>query len=56
MCDPTHLFNAFSYHPPYYHLDEALNYVDYGLQNSRGFRALKVWLELRQAAPPAIVA
>ena len=41
---------AFAYHPPYYHFDEeALNYVDYGPQNSRGFRALKVWLSLRQA-------
>jgi len=46
--DPAHLINAFSYHPPYYHLDEALNFVDYGMQNSRGFRALKVWLQLKQ--------
>ena len=39
---------AFAYHPPYYHFDErATNYVDYGPQNSRGFRALKVWLALR---------
>ena len=41
---------AFSYHPPYYHFGEsALNYVDFSPQNSRGFRALKVWLALRQA-------
>ncbi len=41
---------TFAYHPPYYHFDEqATNYVDYGPQNSRGFRALKVWLALRQA-------
>ncbi|MEP7028417.1 MAG: aminotransferase class V-fold PLP-dependent enzyme [Candidatus Eisenbacteria bacterium] len=46
--DPAHLIAAFSYHPPYYHLDEALNFVDYGMQNSRGFRALKVWLQLKQ--------
>jgi glutamate/tyrosine decarboxylase-like PLP-dependent enzyme len=40
---------AFAYHPPYYHFDErATNYVDYGPQNSRGFRALKVWLALKQ--------
>jgi len=46
---PEHLRNAFSYHPPYYRFDEeALNFVDYGLQNSRGFRALKVWLALQQ--------
>src|SRR6185295_1335811 len=41
---------AFAYHPPYYHFEEsAMNYVDYGPQNSRGFRALKVWLALKQA-------
>ena len=44
------LRRAFSYHPPYYHFEEqATNYVDFGPQNSRGFRALKVWLALRQA-------
>ena len=48
--DPEALRAAFSYHPPYYHFDErATNYVDFGPQNSRGFRALKVWLALRQA-------
>jgi len=47
--DPEQLRAAFSYHPPYYHFAErATNYVDYGPQNSRGFRALKVWLALRQ--------
>jgi len=46
--DPEALRNAFAYHPPYYHFEErATNYVDYGPQNSRGFRALKVWLALR---------
>jgi glutamate/tyrosine decarboxylase-like PLP-dependent enzyme len=41
---------AFSYHPPYYNFEEAaMNYVDYGMQNSRGFRALKVWLAFRHA-------
>ncbi|HSR42686.1 MAG TPA: pyridoxal-dependent decarboxylase, partial [Longimicrobiales bacterium] len=44
------LRDAFSYHPPYYYFgQEATNYVDLGPQNSRGFRALKVWLALRQA-------
>jgi aromatic-L-amino-acid decarboxylase len=44
------LRHAFSYHPPYYHFDEhVLNFVDFGMQNSRGFRALKVWLALQQA-------
>jgi glutamate/tyrosine decarboxylase-like PLP-dependent enzyme len=48
--DPEALRAAFAYHPPYYHFDErATNYVDLGPQNSRGFRALKVWLVLRQA-------
>jgi glutamate/tyrosine decarboxylase-like PLP-dependent enzyme len=47
--DPEKLRAAFAYHPPYYHFDEhATNYVDYGPQNSRGFRALKIWLALRQ--------
>jgi len=46
--DPEKLRSAFAYHPPYYHFEErATNYVDYGPQNSRGFRALKVWLALR---------
>jgi glutamate/tyrosine decarboxylase-like PLP-dependent enzyme len=48
--EPGLLRSAFAYHPPYYHFDEqATNYVDYGPQNSRGFRALKVWLALRHA-------
>ena len=47
--DPNKLRDAFSYHPPYYHFgDEATNYFDIGPQNSRGFRALKVWLALQQ--------
>ena len=48
--DAEILRRAFSYHPSYYHFEEdATNYVDFGPQNSRGFRALKVWLALRQA-------
>lgn len=47
--DREALRRAFSYHPPYYHFGtEATNFVDFGPQNSRGFRALKVWLALRQ--------
>jgi glutamate/tyrosine decarboxylase-like PLP-dependent enzyme len=47
--DPASLRTAFAYHPPYYHFgQEAISFVDYGPQNSRGFRALKVWLALRQ--------
>jgi aromatic-L-amino-acid decarboxylase len=52
--DPEALRAAFAYHPPYYHFEEfATNYVDYGPQNSRGFRALKVWLALRHAGAAA---
>jgi aromatic-L-amino-acid decarboxylase len=48
--NPQHLRDAFAYHPPYYHFGtEAINYYDLGPQNSRGFRALKVWLALQQA-------
>jgi glutamate/tyrosine decarboxylase-like PLP-dependent enzyme len=44
------LRNAFSYHPPYYSFDtEAINYFDLGPQNSRAFRALKIWLAFQQA-------
>ncbi len=44
------LRDAFSYHPPYYSFDvEGVNYFDMGPQNSRGFRALKVWLSLQHA-------
>ena len=43
------LRDAFSYHPPYYQFDgDVVNYHDYGPENSRSFRALKVWLALRQ--------
>jgi glutamate/tyrosine decarboxylase-like PLP-dependent enzyme len=47
---PDDLTRAFSYHPAYYHFDgdEVINFVERGPQNSRGFRALKVWLGLRQ--------
>lgn len=47
--DISKLRDAFAYHPPYYHFGvEAINYFDLGPQNSRGFRALKVWLALQQ--------
>ncbi|MGO8817053.1 MAG: pyridoxal phosphate-dependent decarboxylase family protein [Terriglobia bacterium] len=39
--------------PSYYKLmqdaEEAVNYFEYGPENSRGFRALKIWLAIRQA-------
>ena len=48
--DRQTLIDAFAYRPPYYHLPEGqLNFYELGPQNTRGFRALKVWLALRQA-------
>lgn len=52
--DPERLPAAFNYTPAYYHFDTEgeeppINYYELGPQNSRGFRALKVWLGLRQA-------
>jgi len=51
--DRNALRDTFSYTPPYYRFpdddeDDGINYYEYGMQNSRGFRALKVWLALRQ--------
>jgi glutamate/tyrosine decarboxylase-like PLP-dependent enzyme len=51
---PGALRDTFAYSPPYYRFDgekedPRVNYFELGLQNSRGFRALKVWLGLRQA-------
>jgi glutamate/tyrosine decarboxylase-like PLP-dependent enzyme len=52
--DRVALRDAFSYTPAYYHFDEHApdeapftNFYEYGMQNSRGFRALKVWLALQ---------
>lgn len=58
--EPAHLIAAFSFHPDYYRLDAAdaepaVNYYEYGVQNSRGFRALKVWLALRCVGKDAYV-
>lgn len=52
--NPQHLIDTYSAHPVYYNFDNTadeptVNYHDYGLQNSRGFRALKVWMALQQA-------
>ncbi len=51
--DPQHLRATFSSNPVYYNFDgggdePSLNFYEYGLQNSRGFRALKVWMALQQ--------
>ena len=51
-----HLLNTFSYRPPYYNFEsEAINYFDFGPQNSRGFRALKIWLAFQQAGRAGFV-
>jgi aromatic-L-amino-acid decarboxylase len=52
--DRGRLLDAFHYRPSYYRFgeeetDETTNFYELGIQNSRGFRALKVWLGLRQA-------
>ncbi len=51
--NPQHLADTYSSHPVYYNFDNnteeiTLNYLNYGFQNSRGFRALKVWMALQQ--------
>jgi aromatic-L-amino-acid decarboxylase len=53
------LVGAFSFHPAYYHFEgtteEKINFYERGLQNSRGFRALKVWLAMRQAGREGVI-
>jgi len=51
--EPGHLSDTYSSHPAYYNFSQneegsSLNYYEYGFQNSRGFRALKVWMTLQQ--------
>jgi len=52
--DAQALRDTFSFHPPYFPDEEESSddapifYHEFGPQNSRGFRALKVWLALRQ--------
>jgi len=54
MKNPQHLIDTYSSHPVYYNFgnndDEQppTNFYEYGFQNSRGFRALKVWMALQQ--------
>jgi glutamate/tyrosine decarboxylase-like PLP-dependent enzyme len=48
------LHDTFSSKPSYYQFDdnegqEVKNYYEYGPQNSRGFRALKIWLGFQQS-------
>lgn len=45
------LVDAYSFHPSYYNFEgeeePQTNFYERGMQNSRGFRALKVWLSMR---------
>jgi aromatic-L-amino-acid/L-tryptophan decarboxylase len=58
--NPQHLIDTFSAHPAYYNFNSlndepTLNFHEYGLQNSRGFRALKVWMALQQVGKDGYV-
>lgn len=58
--NPEHLINTFSSRPEYYKFDGfspelAHNFYEYGMQNSRGFRALKVWLMLQHSGKNGII-
>jgi aromatic-L-amino-acid decarboxylase len=51
--DKQHLHDTFEFHPVYYKFEGAaedppVNFHEWGPQNSRGFRALKVWMTMRQ--------
>jgi glutamate/tyrosine decarboxylase-like PLP-dependent enzyme len=48
-----HLTDTYSSHPEYYNFSneeegQALNFYEYGLQNSLGFRVIKIWMALQQ--------
>jgi len=58
--NPQDLLDTFAFHPDYYQFDlegdqPPTNYYELGLQNTRGFRALKVWLAFKQVGGPAFV-
>lgn len=57
--DPEHLRRTFGSEPDYYHFNKtnetSTNFFEYGLQNSRGFRALKVWMAIQQAGKTGYV-
>ncbi|UCD12952.1 MAG: aminotransferase class I/II-fold pyridoxal phosphate-dependent enzyme [Thermoplasmatales archaeon] len=53
--NPSHMIQTFSVNAPYIHLtktkpisSEGVDFSDYGLQLSRQFRALKIWMSLKQ--------
>jgi glutamate/tyrosine decarboxylase-like PLP-dependent enzyme len=57
--DAEHLRETFSFTPPYYRFQKAdeeppVNFFERSPQNSRAFRALKVWLGMQQAGREGI--
>lgn len=51
--NPNHLVETYRSQPVYYNFQGSqempyLNFYEYGFQNSRGFRALKVWMTMQQ--------
>jgi len=57
---PKALLDTFSFHPEYYNFtgdadDPEINFYEFGPQNSRGFRALKVWMALQQVGKEGYV-
>jgi glutamate/tyrosine decarboxylase-like PLP-dependent enzyme len=57
--NPEYLHNAFHFNPDYYQFqgneqDRPMNFHEYGMQNSRGFKALKVWISLRHTGSEGI--
>ena len=53
--NPSHMIQTFSINAPYVHMtnttsipNEDVDFSDYGLQLSRQFRALKIWMSLKQ--------
>ena len=58
--EPQHLPDTFDYSPAYYRFqadaeERPVNYYTYGPQNSRGFRALKVWMGLCTAGREGLI-
>ena len=50
-----HLTDTVDYSPAYYRIDGPLNYYRHRSQDSRGLRALKVWMGLRAAGRQVLI-
>jgi aromatic-L-amino-acid decarboxylase len=55
--NPQHLPDTFDYSPEYYRFeaDAGQNYYQHGPQNSRGLRALKVWMGLKATGRQGLI-